>query len=57
MSYTLYLVRHCQPTRQNPDAPLTETGQQQVKRKLLALFQVHMLGLINRLFLWLNALG
>jgi 2,3-bisphosphoglycerate-dependent phosphoglycerate mutase len=29
MNYMLYLVRHCQATGQEPDAPLTETGQQQ----------------------------
>jgi 2,3-bisphosphoglycerate-dependent phosphoglycerate mutase len=30
MSQTLYLVRHCQATGQEPDAPLTKVGQQQV---------------------------
>lgn len=29
MSLTLYLVRHCQATGQDPNAPLTATGQQQ----------------------------
>jgi 2,3-bisphosphoglycerate-dependent phosphoglycerate mutase len=29
MSQVLYLVRHCQATGQEPDAPLTETGKQQ----------------------------
>lgn len=29
MSKVLYLVRHCQATGQEPDAPLTEIGQQQ----------------------------
>jgi 2,3-bisphosphoglycerate-dependent phosphoglycerate mutase len=29
MSQILYLVRHCQATGQEPDAPLTEIGQQQ----------------------------
>jgi 2,3-bisphosphoglycerate-dependent phosphoglycerate mutase len=29
MSQVLYLVRHCQATGQEPDAPLTEIGQQQ----------------------------
>lgn len=29
MNHVLYLVRHCQATGQEPDAPLTETGQQQ----------------------------
>ncbi|PSB05434.1 hypothetical protein C7B62_25205 [Pleurocapsa sp. CCALA 161] len=29
MSLMLYLVRHCQATGQEPDAPLTEIGQQQ----------------------------
>lgn len=29
MRQTLYLVRHCQATRQEPEAPLTEAGQQQ----------------------------
>lgn len=29
MSQMFYLVRHCQATGQEPDAPLTETGQQQ----------------------------
>lgn len=29
MDQVLYLVRHCQATGQEPDAPLTETGQQQ----------------------------
>jgi 2,3-bisphosphoglycerate-dependent phosphoglycerate mutase len=29
MNQTLYLVRHCQATGQEPDAPLTETGKQQ----------------------------
>jgi 2,3-bisphosphoglycerate-dependent phosphoglycerate mutase len=29
MSQTLYLVRHCQAAGQDPDAPLTEIGQQQ----------------------------
>jgi 2,3-bisphosphoglycerate-dependent phosphoglycerate mutase len=29
MNQVLYLVRHCQATGQEPDAPLTETGQQQ----------------------------
>lgn len=29
MRRTLYLVRHCQATGQEPDAPLTEIGQQQ----------------------------
>jgi 2,3-bisphosphoglycerate-dependent phosphoglycerate mutase len=29
MSQMLYLVRHCQATGQEPDAPLTEIGQQQ----------------------------
>jgi 2,3-bisphosphoglycerate-dependent phosphoglycerate mutase len=29
MNHVLYLVRHCQATGQDPDAPLTETGQQQ----------------------------
>jgi 2,3-bisphosphoglycerate-dependent phosphoglycerate mutase len=29
MSQILYLVRHCQATGQEPDAPLTELGQQQ----------------------------
>jgi 2,3-bisphosphoglycerate-dependent phosphoglycerate mutase len=29
MSQVLYLVRHCQATGQEPDAPLTELGQQQ----------------------------
>jgi hypothetical protein len=28
MSQVLYLVRHCQATGQEPDAPLTELGQQ-----------------------------
>lgn len=29
MSQVLYLVRHCQATGQEPNAPLTETGKQQ----------------------------
>jgi 2,3-bisphosphoglycerate-dependent phosphoglycerate mutase len=29
MSQVLYLVRHCQATGQEPDAPLTQIGQQQ----------------------------
>jgi 2,3-bisphosphoglycerate-dependent phosphoglycerate mutase len=29
MSQVLYLVRHCQATGQEPDAPLTEAGKQQ----------------------------
>jgi 2,3-bisphosphoglycerate-dependent phosphoglycerate mutase len=29
MNQVLYLVRHCQATGQEPDAPLTELGQQQ----------------------------
>jgi 2,3-bisphosphoglycerate-dependent phosphoglycerate mutase len=29
MNQALYLVRHCQATGQEPDAPLTETGKQQ----------------------------
>ena len=29
MNQVLYLVRHCQSTGQEPNAPLTETGQQQ----------------------------
>ncbi|MBF2047518.1 MAG: histidine phosphatase family protein [Elainella sp. C42_A2020_010] len=29
MNQIVYLVRHCQATGQEPDAPLTETGQQQ----------------------------
>jgi 2,3-bisphosphoglycerate-dependent phosphoglycerate mutase len=29
MSHILYLVRHCQASGQEPDAPLTEIGQQQ----------------------------
>lgn len=29
MNHLLYLVCHCQATGQEPDAPLTETGQQQ----------------------------
>jgi 2,3-bisphosphoglycerate-dependent phosphoglycerate mutase len=29
MSQILYLVRHCQASGQEPDAPLTEIGQQQ----------------------------
>jgi 2,3-bisphosphoglycerate-dependent phosphoglycerate mutase len=29
MSQVLYLVRHCQATGQEPDAPLTELGRQQ----------------------------
>ena len=29
MNQVLYLVRHCQAIGQKPDAPLTETGQQQ----------------------------
>lgn len=29
MSHVFYLVRHCQATGQEPDAPLTEIGQQQ----------------------------
>lgn len=29
MDQVLYLVRHCQSTGQEPDAPLTETGRQQ----------------------------
>lgn len=29
MNQTLYLVRHCQATGQEPDSPLTETGKQQ----------------------------
>jgi 2,3-bisphosphoglycerate-dependent phosphoglycerate mutase len=29
MSQVLYLVRHCQATGQEPDAPLTETGRKQ----------------------------
>ena len=29
MNQVLYLVRHCQATGQEPDAPLTELGKQQ----------------------------
>jgi 2,3-bisphosphoglycerate-dependent phosphoglycerate mutase len=29
MSQVFYLVRHCQATGQEPDAPLTDIGQQQ----------------------------
>jgi phosphohistidine phosphatase SixA len=29
MNHVLYLVRHCQATGQEPDAPLTQLGQQQ----------------------------
>ena len=46
MNKTIYLLRHCEATGQNPEAELTEKGKEQAE-KLIHFFEKHPL---NTLF-------